>query len=211
MSEQQPKAKVAICVPSFDEWKATMGVSFGAMMACNAVNGIMCNIQNMRCSSPPAARNALVKIAFDYEMDWVLFIDSDMTFPADALIRLLSHNVNVVGCTYARRSEPWAVLGQFEEDGTLPQNGLIEALKLPTGFLLINTLVFRMLEKPWFFEMYEPDTGEDYNFCDKVRSKRIKIWCDAGLSRELGHNYQGIVKIGSKPTRVAGETTGEAA
>ena len=132
-------------------------------------------------------------------MDWALFIDSDVIFPSDALVRLLSHKKNVVGAAYPRRSPPWDLLGQYTEEGTLPDTGLIEALKLPTGFLLINCLVFRMIEKPWFFEKYEPDSGEDYNFCEKVSTARIKLWCDAGLSREMRHVYESSIQIGKKP------------
>jgi hypothetical protein len=44
----------------------------------------------------------------DPDNDWLLWLDADMDFPADALIRLLRHNVDIVGGDYRlrRRASP---------------------------------------------------------------------------------------------------------
>ena len=35
--------------------------------------------------------------------DWLLWLDSDQTFPADTLLRLLAHGLPLVGANYPQR------------------------------------------------------------------------------------------------------------
>jgi hypothetical protein len=69
--------------------------------------------------------------------------------------------------------------------------GVVEALELPAGCLLINVAALRKLSWPWFRFDYGPEPGqrigEDIWFCRKAREAGMKIWADMDLSKELGH------------------------
>ena len=75
--------------------------------------------------------------------------------------------------------------------GSPPASGdLLEMQRIPTGCLLIKMHVFDKLSKPYF--RFETDAdgaivGEDYVFCDRARAAGFRIWCDAVMSREIGH------------------------
>jgi hypothetical protein len=67
--------------------------------------------------------------------------------------------------------------------------------------------VFDKLAKPYFrFEVDDKEqiVGEDYVFCDRAREAGFRIWCDAALSREIGH-------IGQSIHRLPPPTSGDAA
>jgi glycosyltransferase involved in cell wall biosynthesis len=138
------------------------------------------------------ARNMSLEYAQSHNADYILFIDSDMTFPRDALLRLLVRNVDIVGATYSRRTPPFSFLGDIlPEQPTDAPKGLLEMTRIPTGFLLVKATVFERLKRPYFrFRVDEEagvNIGEDYEFSDRVRSLGFRIWCDPYLSKELGH------------------------
>jgi hypothetical protein len=58
--------------------------------------------------------------------------------------------------------------------------------------------VFDKLSKPYF--RFETDAhgaivGEDYVFCDRAREAGFRIWCDAVISREIGHIGQSVHRL----------------
>jgi hypothetical protein len=136
----------------------------------------------------------------------LLFVDSDMDFPQDALERLDKHDLDIVGCTYKKRGgrrvrDEQGRVVRVEHDMMInrlrdreyprePQP-LEEWAKLPSGFLLVKMKVFRKIRWPWFFETYGPTpddfTGTDYNFCFKARAHGFGVWCDLDLSSWVMH------------------------
>lgn len=104
-------------------------------------------------------RNDITALVQKNNADYMFFIDSDMKLPPDALLRLLKHNVDIVGATYNKRVPPFETLGRLkgpkpsEED--LAKGGLREAEQLPGGCLLIKMSVFDKITWPWFFETYQ--------------------------------------------------------
>lgn len=133
-------------------------------------------------------RNLLVREAFDNDIDYIFFLDTDIVGPPDIIDRLLSHGKDIVGGTYRQRKVPFTLLGnQVDHTDTGP---LREMVRLPGGCLLVKTSVFEKMTKP-YFEFTWPDggteTSEDYVFCDKARKLGYKIWMDADVSLKLGH------------------------
>ena len=60
----------------------------------------------MRGTYLPQQRMTLVKEAFQSGSTHILWIDSDMRFPKDALIRLLDRDLPIVGANYPMRRTP---------------------------------------------------------------------------------------------------------
>ncbi len=53
------------------------------------------------------ARNQIVEATLKTKAQWLFFMDSDMDFPSRALIRLLRHDVDIVGGLYFLREPPF--------------------------------------------------------------------------------------------------------
>jgi hypothetical protein len=166
---------------------------------CMASAGLQLQLITVKSSIVAQARNDGVEIAKNFKADFIFFIDSDMLFPPTALFRLLLHREDIVGATYTKRVAPFEILGtKLTEQPAVPSGNLVEMQRIPTGCLLINMAVFGKLSKPYF--RFETDAngsivGEDYVFCDRARAAGFRIWCDAVMSREIGHIGQRIHRL----------------
>lgn len=133
-------------------------------------------------------RNELVK---GMKGDWLLFIDSDMTFPADALLRLLDHNLDIVGGLCFKRVPEYnptiyqKVPGQFKWNWIqdYPRESLFEVDGTGSAFLLIKKKVFDAIPYPWY--EYNGEVSEDLYFCHKAKQAGFKIHIDSSV--KIGH------------------------
>lgn len=161
------------------------------------------------------ARNRLVYEAMQWDADYMLWCDCDHVFPVDSINRLLGHGKQIVGCNYARRvisgptSPTTAKLGRMDmpEGERLcytteekAQKGLLEKVDhMGMGLTLMHMSVIEQLKEhhgenfmPLFhWEPVEEGSGqvfgEDAYFFKKCRDAGIDVWCDHGLSWEVGH------------------------
>lgn len=143
-------------------------------------------------SNLPESRHVLaVRAIKDHAATHVLWVDSDMAFPNDALHRLLAHNLEVVGVNYPRRAPPYiSSASDLDRKPFSPaQVGLAQASVIGFGLLLMRTTVFDdEYEMPLFAHHDEHGyCTEDVTFCNKVRARGHAIWVDADLSREVRH------------------------
>ena len=141
----------------------------------------------------PQNRNTLVRMATEAKATHMLFIDADMVFPTDALPRLLAHNKDIVCATYSKRDGDLRPMGKLAsgETAAVKRGGLVEFSLVGFGFMLIKMEVYTKLAMPYFAEIAvgnceQPD-GEDIYFCKRVREAGYQIWCDVGLSEQMGH------------------------
>ena len=187
--------RVAIAIPSGDMLHADFAISLATL--CHGCGSLGIEIVNAKSSIVAQARNTCVQLAKNAAVDYLWFVDSDMTFPATTLLRLLIHQKDIAGATYVKRVPPYPLLGTplapQPADATVE---LVEMARIPTGCLLIRMSVFERLTKPYFFFGVEDGTaniiGEDYLFCDRAREQGFRIWCDTALSKELGHIGQTV-------------------
>jgi hypothetical protein len=151
------------------------------------------------------ARNQLAEVAVDEGSHYLLFIDSDMRFPKDALIRLLAHDVDVVGANYATRGFPPQFVAINTRTVPEAHKGDMRSNRLPTfddstglerahaiggGLTLIKAKVFEHLPKPWYNTVSVDDgtvIGEDVWFCRLLEDAGIDVWVDHDLSKAVGH------------------------
>lgn len=140
-------------------------------------------------ADPAAARNDMAITLLNGGAEYILFIDSDMTFPADALNRLLDHDLDIVGCDYRMRASPFERIGTYEPHMIQPDEGLAERTLLGLGFLLVKRRVFEKLPSPWFQRVYEGRIfrTEDLFFCKNAIEAGFQIWCDLDLSKQVDH------------------------
>lgn len=147
-----------------------------------------------KSSMVPLSRNKIAEYAIESGAKYLMFIDSDMEFPADGLLRLLNEAEagyrDVIGANYIKRGLPFNSLTLDLEGKEISKaKWVVEVSRLPTGFMLIDTAILLKLSKPWFTYPINGETlvSEDYAFCDVVRKAGFKLWMDAELSEELVH------------------------
>lgn len=135
-------------------------------------------------------RNAICEHALEKGADYVLFIDDDMTFESNLLLKLMAHDKDIVSAWAYQRGEPHNPVAYMYSSMA---NGYVAAINAANtglrrvdavgfGAVLIKTKVFEKLAKPWFkFERF----GEDIGFCHAARQAGFEVWCDSDL--EIGH------------------------
>lgn len=156
------------------------------------------------------SRTELLQAALNADATHVLWVDSDMRFPADALLRLLRHQVPVVGINYAKKDMPpefvaikrvpeaeaaegdYGAFLRTDEKST----GLEEVDAVGFGLVLMETAALADLpdpgKDPWFWYKQTSDgrtIGEDVYFCKYMLQERLgqRIFVDHDLSWECSH------------------------
>lgn len=202
------KVRVAILVPSLDTWKASFGLAlieltrwmnayptgFDPEIDPDEEEEVRTDIEfavlNYRTSILPNGRTKLVEGGLGLGADWLLFLDSDMTFPADIFHRLYKHQKDVVATVYPKRNGKEAVIdyrGSFELKGLKPVD------RIATGCTLMKAEVFTKIQKPWFeFHMArEGDPfeviGEDIYLSNKLNAAKVEMYVDFDASLDIGH------------------------
>lgn len=139
----------------------------------------------------------------------LVMIDDDLWWEEDALLRLLSHDVDVVAGAYPKRQEKLEFPIKCLPNATAPDgNGLLEVDKVPTGFFRISRaciekmvahygekLAYRENILPqgkawalfWFDLVYSMECGmnelmgEDFTFCQRWRDIGGSVYVDTLL------------------------------
>jgi hypothetical protein len=159
------------------------------------------------------ARNRLVARFLASDASHLLFIDSDIGFGADAVLRLLGHGREVIGGLYRSKRAgkvEWVADVAPGPDGTPrrdPETGAVEVGLIGTGFLMIRRDVLTRMRDALpgtrhttedgvihalFDTAVEPGTAdapgrylsEDYLFCSRWRALGGTVWCDPSIRLE---------------------------
>ncbi|MEA3066148.1 MAG: hypothetical protein QOJ27_2609 [Sphingomonadales bacterium] len=199
--------KISVLVPHHGPVKALFAQCLANLMAETAQAMVRDHLSLVRPQiraffeedgSIELKRVRLALTARKWGADYVLFADSDHTFPPDALLRLLAHERPVVGCNYVSRNGalPAAVDGSNNKLPTTEAKadaGLVEEVAaLGLGFCLIHTHVFERLgdQIPFVTRINaagEVLCGEDVHFFNLVRAAGVGVFLDHKLSWDIGH------------------------
>ena len=140
------------------------------------------------------ARDRICRRTMREHFDYMLQLDSDMTFPPDALCKMLERDVDVITGIYVGKEEnhkpvlftelhkddencgPYARKHGMRE---LMKQDMFEVAGCGAGFLLVKEHVIRimLIHKHEWFKPYE-GLGEDVSFCQRCTELGIKIWAD---------------------------------
>ena len=152
------------------------------------------------------ARNSAVVSAVEKGMDYLLFIDDDMTFPPDAVDKLLVQQKDIIGALcFSRLSKNKPVISKIKNNRMVGYSydevpTWSESFQVPltgTGFLLINLSVFKKMEPPFFYwgrpkdfglerdPFPNDEIGEDVTFCLNAGLSGFEVWVDPTI--EIGH------------------------
>ncbi len=210
--------KLMIGLPAYDH-KVTVKLAIAlARFAQKAIaHGIDIQISSVcGCSVVSRARNLVAYDFLQSDCDHLLFIDADMSFEADSILRLLAWNQTraiVAGAYEARKPGKVYILTLDNADGSIRMDnmGLVKAKRVATGFMMIHRKVFLKLRDDhpeWkhadtttegkelysFFDFMQRDgqyMGEDFLFCQRaIEAGFDDIWVDPTI--KLGH--MGVVE-----------------
>lgn len=154
------------------------------------------------------ARNSAVQAALQKECTHLMFIDDDMVFERDAILRLIMQDKDIIGgLCFGRTDEMIKPIVKRFENGALYDytweevkewKTTTEVGSTGTGFLLIKTEVLKAMDPPFFYfanpkefglKPMEPpnyDLSEDTTFMLKAREKGYQIWVDPTIL--IGHH-----------------------
>ena len=205
---------IFIALPAYDfKVSLKLAVSLAKFSRASAEHGIDIQIGSIcGCSVVSRARNLLAKDMLESECDFLLFIDSDINFEPDDIFRLMAWGTDpkkgIVAAVPRTRNESKVYIATLDYDtnGDLTMNGmgLVRAKRVATAFMLVRREVFETLEKKhpeWAYYDAKTDRtlscmfdfqlaeegyiGEDFLFCDRVRSHGFEVWIDPSIT--LGH------------------------
>lgn len=197
--------KVAVCHPYYRQWEGETAGCCELLMLRSAGHA---HIAPLHCSGAyvEANRNAIVKLALQtgIDFDWLLWIDTDMIFPAETLIRLLAEeplrryrdmpdgwtgHKDIVGANYRVRTPPYGFAAHYYDGGDshICEPGLWPMKHLPTGLLLTRFDIYRKMPYPWFPPGDEFHKRDDVAFCHQALELGYEIWCDHDLTFEVRH------------------------
>lgn len=147
------------------------------------------------------ACSMIVEGAMKVKAEYIFWIDSDMTFPADTLHRLLAHQRDIVGVPYLKRTAPYETLA-VPLDGPGDYEGLIEVEVMALGLSLTRTSVFETIPRPYWRHFVDEtlgiEKGPDVVLCHMLRERGFKIWADTELAKEVGHIGTVVVHPGEE-------------
>lgn len=199
------KRKVFIGITAYDSRIAVLGMmSILNNIRTLEANGIDATVNaQMGDCYVDMTRNHIVKTFLASDCTDLIFVDNDLSFDSNAMLKLMTKPVQLIGAAYPYRSQdkdgfPIAVhVHETKEFAGNKELGIIDCKFVPTGLLRIRRDVFDVLKKNYpdnvddkgelqmfrtglLFEK-EGDKrwfGEDVYFCEITKRSGIINWCD---------------------------------
>ncbi len=208
------KRKIGIAFPSPDTIPVEFHHCLMQMITATAQH-VSLGLTNSASSRIAKNRISIVENARLLGATDLLFIDSDSIFPVHALMTLIMQDKDIVCATTCRRKgndmSPVAVPADYAS--ITPGQRMVKMKQIGFPFMLIKMSVFDKLDElgvapdhtyfaeppRWMTNKYlnwdvkgdDELMGEDEYFCQLVLRAGYDIWCDMGLSMEIGHiGYQ---------------------
>ena len=202
--------KIYIATPIFDRPQPEYSYSLALMIPYMKATYLVDQFENSLLSE---GRTDKFFSARDIEADYLMFVDSDMMFPPDALMKLIAHKRDIMTGVYFRRGAPYSpIIYDFMPNGrvrnytTIPDKPFkVDACG--AGFLLISKKVLKAYTKevamrqpgmfldgymgqPFHHISFMTDNGpeqlsEDVSFCHRMKALGFEIWADPSI--RLGH------------------------
>ena len=204
----QLKPSVFIAMPCYDSVKINTMLSVIKLIQQLGKSGIEVGIHTMKSPLIHQARNYLTSVFLTTEYQYLLFVDSDVEFGPEAVIRMMVAKKNIV-CTPYRVKSPDITKHVYTVEFKDPKNilvlaeGLVEIEAGPTGLMLIDRKVFeKIIENRTDLKIINKATpnagkshefyynffdfgfkkgyamGEDVSFCRLVRDNDFKIYAN---------------------------------
>ena len=217
------KPKVYVATPCYDMMRVETCVSLLDTFSALGGSGIECKFKSVKTSLVTHGRNLLTCGFLDSGFDYMLFIDADIEFQPEAVMRMLVPKEFIICTPYRVKEEEERYPVKFKDKNNIRirEWDLAEIEEGPAGMILIHRTVFERLmdkhpelkinfDKPTRKKMNEEiGAMEDaidrymYNFWDTTFSLETGEWKGEDLSfcaLARGAGFKIYAKLDSWPT-----------
>jgi len=216
MKTEQKRPSIHIAMPCYDMVKIPTMISIAKLVKELTQAGLKFEINTMKSPYIAYARNILMSRFLARDEDYLLFIDSDLEFEPECVLKMLLAKKDIICTPYrVKTNDPTAI--KYTASIKDPRNvkvlpgALVEIQNGPAGMMLIKRSVFEKLIKDYptheiknhpnedtfpkdmriyhFWDCQFKDgiwRGEDIYFCDLARQSGFKIY--ANLDSTLIHH-----------------------
>ena len=189
-----PAVKVMVAIPCGEMVHADFMYDVARMVGYTTLTSpaTVILLYHVKGTYLPRARAALANEAVAQGCTHILWLDSDMRFPKDTLLRLLGHGERIVAANYPTRQPPFIPTAMDNDyQPVFSGEGLTEVRACGMGVMLTACDVFRAIGKPYFALGYNKKdddyAGEDVFFCESARKAGLRVLIDWALSAEVAH------------------------
>jgi glycosyltransferase involved in cell wall biosynthesis len=210
------RPSIHIAMPCYDSVKINTMISIAKLVKELTMAGLKFELNTMKSPYIAYARNILTARFLQREEDYLLFIDSDLEFEPECVLKMLITEKDVICTPYrVKTNEPdsvkYTVSIQDPKNVKIFQGGLVEIDNGPAGMMLIKRTVFEKMIKDYPDKEIKVNTnedtfpndlrvynfwdsnfkdgvwkGEDIYFCDLARQSGFKVF--ANLDSTLTHH-----------------------
>ncbi len=150
MAEKKPR--VYIATPCYDMMRIETCVSLIDTFSALGRSGVECKFKSVKTSLVTHGRNLLTCGFLDSGFDYMLFVDADVAFKPEAVMRMLVPKKDIICTPYRIKNKPeiseYAVKFKDPKDINILEWDLVEIEEGPAGLMMIKRVVFeRLMDK----------------------------------------------------------------
>jgi pentose-5-phosphate-3-epimerase len=168
-----------------------------------------------------ASRNRLTEMFWQSDATHMLCVDSDLGWPAQAVLAMLETKKEFIAGVYPARKEKGFTFRPKYENETIQklinENHLIKMEGVPAGFMLISKTAIKKMRNYFSNLYYSPKDprdksestyalfnteliggqfwGEDYVFCKRAAEAGIEIWVDPLIQFDHAGTIGSLIEI----------------
>lgn len=209
--------KVVFCIPTLTKpYQCTLDSLKESVPLIEAAGFEHAMVTEIGCPYISAARATMLRKALNAGADVIVFIDHDLSWRADALLKLIETDGLIVAGTYRFKKDDEEYMGIINDGPDfIPvtrDDGCISATRVPAGFLKITKEAVNKFMETYPELCYGPKYnlsvdlfnhgahdgkwwGEDYAFSRNWIDKCGDIWIRPDL--DLHHHTQDRVYVGN--------------
>ena len=214
MTEKPPKIYIAMAC--YDSVKINTMLSITRLVKEFTKAGLEWQIETVKSPYVSKARNALTALFLRSKYDYLLFIDADVEFNPEAVIRMLVTKKDIILTPYRVKFPQdvnftkYSVSFPDDKNVSILPGDLVEISEGPAGLMLIHRKVFEFLmdscprlkiqhpfkkeSDPYLYNFWDTTfdmdqglwRGEDISFCRLAREYGFKIY--ANIKSQTTHH-----------------------
>ena len=104
---KKTKPKVYVAMPCYDSMRVETCVSLIDTFSALGGSGIECKFKSVKTSLVTHGRNLLTAGFMDSGFDYMLFVDADVEFSPEAVMRMLVPEKDIICTPYRNKEDPW--------------------------------------------------------------------------------------------------------
>lgn len=212
--KDEGKKKVIFCIPTITKpYQVCLDSLKASLPLIEAAGWEQGAVYQIGCPYVSAARSMMLRKALDAKATVIVFIDHDLSWEPEDLLRLIETKGDVVAGTYRFKGDPEEYMGSVFSglENPIPrpivrEDGCIKAHSIPAGFLKVTRAAVNRFIKEYpelcYGDRCNPAVdlfnhgvhdwiwyGEDYAFSRRWREKCGDIWIipDLNLTHWLGN------------------------